>query len=189
VTNILDQLEVLGSILLDDAPKTPGSEEAIRIAANAIQFIQATGRNNEFEEYVQNLSAGAPPVAIGRFATKAEAEAAMNARRWPVRIASVLVGDDYFTAMYVPATQRTHLVRAATLTDYLQAMANERLTPSGLSFATKAEAEAWMHQQPTPPQQVLVDVAGAPYLAAYHYRIDYRVLYALPPPTPPSQEA
>ncbi|NRD58350.1 head protein [Corallococcus exiguus] len=188
MTKLFDQLEVLGLILLDDAPKTPGSEEAIRIAANAIQFICATGQDHAFEEYVQSLHAGAPPLVIGRFATKAEAEAAMAARRWPVHVAAVLIGDDYYTAMFVPATGRTHLVRAETLDFYLQAMADERLTPSGLSFATKQEAEAWMNQQPTPPQQVVIDVAGAPYLAAYHHRIDYRVLYPLPAPTPPSQE-
>ena len=33
--------------------------------------------------------------------------------------------------------------------------------------------------QPEPPQQVFIQVAGEPYLAAYHHRINLRVLYPL----------
>ncbi|RUO93728.1 head protein [Corallococcus sp. AB018] len=184
--HFFDKLEVLGRHYSESTSEE--EKQAFLFAMDAIYFILGTGQGTEFEAYVQSQEASAPPLVIARFKTREEAEAAMNARKPPIDSARVLIGDDYYSAMFVPATGRTHLVRAETLDFYLQAMADERLKPSGLSFATKEEAEAWMNQQPTPPQQVLIDVAGAPYLAAYHHRIDYRVLYPLPAPTPPSQE-
>ncbi|WP_434298978.1 head protein [Corallococcus exiguus] len=184
--HFFDKLEVLGRHYSESTSEE--EKQAFIFAMDAIYFILGTGQGTEFEAYVQSQEASAPPLVIARFKTREEAEAAMNARKPPIDSARVLIGDDYYSAMFVPATGRTHLVRAETLDFYLQAMADERLKPSGLSFATKEEAEAWMNQQPTPPQQVVIDVAGAPYLAAYHHRIDYRVLYPLPAPTPPSQE-
>ncbi|MGE6763881.1 head protein [Corallococcus interemptor] len=184
--HFFDKLEVLGRHYAESTSEE--EKQAFRFAMDAIYFILGTGQGFELEAYVQSQDASAPPLVIARFKTREEADAVMNARTPPVDSARVLIGDDYYSAMFVPATGRTHLVRAESLDFYLQEMADQQLTPSGLSFATKAEAEAWMHQQPTPPQQVVIDIAGAPYLAAYHHRIDYRVLYPLPAPTPPSQE-
>ncbi|GMT98143.1 hypothetical protein KH5H1_22620 [Corallococcus caeni] len=188
MTSLFDQIEVLGRVLLDDAPKTPGGEEAMRTAAAAIQFIDATGQAADFEDYVRNLEAYAPPLAIARFDTRQDADAWLMAQKRPPSFASILVADEYFSVFFNPTSGWRGLGRQPRLEFYLQEMADQRLTPSGLSFATKAEAEAWMNQQPTPPQQVVIDIAGAPYLAAYHHRIDYRVLYPLPAPTPPSSE-
>ncbi|RKG99231.1 head protein [Corallococcus praedator] len=190
MTRLFDQIEVLGRIALDDAPATPGSEEALKAAATAIRFIETSGQTYDFEDYVQSLEAYAPPLAIGRFATREEAEAGMRAWRRPPAVAFVLIADTYHSAMYVPSTGKTHLVSLPIILEhYLADMANDGPKPSGLSFDSRAEAEAWLHQQPTPPQQVVILIAGAPYLAAYHHRIDYRVLYPLPPPTPPASEA
>ncbi|NRD45782.1 head protein [Corallococcus exiguus] len=185
--HFFDKLEVLGR---NYAESTSAEEkQAFLFAMEAIYFILGTGQGSEFEAYVRSQEASAPPLVIARFKTREEAEAAMNARKPPIDSARVLIGDDYYSAMFVPATGRTHLVFMPPFMEhYLQEMADERRQPSGLSFATKEEAEAWMNQQPTPPQQVIIDIAGAPYLAAYHHRIDYRVLYPLPAPTPPSQE-
>ena len=190
MTRLFDQIGVLGRISLDDAPSTPGSEEALRIAATALRFIQTSGQTYEFEDYVQSLEAHAPPLVIGRFANREEAAAGMKARRRPPEVAFVLIADAYYSAMHSPSTGNTYLVpQPLILEHYLAEMANDGPPPSGLSFASKAEAEVWLDQQPTPPQQVIIGIAGAPYLAAYHHRIDHRVLYPLPPPTPPSQEA
>ncbi|MCY1040095.1 head protein [Corallococcus sp. bb12-1] len=187
MTRLFDQIGVLGQIALDDAPATPGSAEALEVAATAIRFIETSGQTYDFEDYVQSLEAYAPPLAIGRFATREEAEAGMKARRRPPAVAFVLIADTYHSAMYVPSTGKTHFVSLPIILEhYLADMANNGPKPSGLSFASKAEAEAWLHQQPSPPMQVVIDIAGAPFLAAYHHRIDYRVLYPLPPPTPPS---
>ncbi|GMU07049.1 head protein [Corallococcus caeni] len=185
--HFFDKLEMLGRRYSESTSEK--EKQALHFAMDAIYFILGTGQGAELEAYIQSQDASGPPLVIGRFKTREEAEAAMNARKPPVDSARVLIGDDYYSAMFVPATGRTHLVfMPPILEHYLQEMADQRLTPSGLSFATKAEAEAWMNQQPTPPQQVVIDIAGAPYLAAYHHRIDYRVLYPLPAPTPPSPE-
>lgn len=187
MTKLFDQMEVLGRIWLDDAPPTPGSEEALRVAATALRFIHATGQTAAFEDYVRSLEAYAPPLAIARFDTQQEAEDWLKAQKRPPS-ALILIADEYFSVFHNPATGWRGLGRQPSMEYYLAEMANEGPPPSGLSFASKAEAEAWLHQQPTPPLQVIIDIAGAPYLAAYHHRIDYRVLYPLPPPTPPSQE-
>lgn len=187
MTHFFDKLEVLGR----HYSKSTSEEEkqAFRFAMDAIYFILGTGQAAELEAYVHSQDASAPPLVIARFKTREEAEAVMNARTPPIDSARVLIGDDYYSASFVPATGRTHLVfMPPILEHYLQEMADQGLKPSGLSFSTKLEAEAWMNQQPTPPQQVVIDIAGAPYLAAYHHRIDYRVLYPLPAPTPPSRE-
>jgi hypothetical protein len=184
----IDHLEIIGRLFSES--HSDKDKNTLRFAADAIRFILSTGHEGDFEAYIRSLDASGPPLVIARFDTREEADQAMNTRVPPVRQAYVLIGDDYYSAMFVPSLGQTRLVfMPPTLEHYLQEMADKQLTPSGLSFATKAEAEAWMHQQPTPPQQVLVDVAGAPYLAAYHHRIDHRVLYPLPPPTSPSQEA
>ncbi|WP_375754839.1 head protein [Corallococcus exercitus] len=183
--HFFDKLEVLGRHSSESTSEE--EQQAYLFAMDAIYFILGTGQGTEFEAYVRSQAASAPPLVIARFKTQEEAEVGMNARTPPVDSARVLIGDDYYSAMFVPATGRTQLVfMPPILEQYLQEMANERRPPSGLSFATKEEAEAWMNQQPAPPQQVVIDIAGAPYLAAYHHRIDYRVLYPLPAPTPPS---
>ncbi|MFB1480208.1 head protein [Corallococcus sp. RDP092CA] len=185
--HFFDKLEVLGRHSSESTSEE--EKQAFRFAMDAIYFILGTGQGTALEAYVQNQDASAPPLVIARFKTREEAEAAMDARTPPIDSARILIGDDYYSAMFVPATGRTQLVfMPPILEQYLQEMADQRRKPSGLSFATKAEAEAWMNQQPTPPQQVVIDIAGAPYLAAYHHRIDYRVLYPLPAPTPSPPE-
>jgi hypothetical protein len=181
-----DKLEILGRHMAETA--SDEEKQAFRFAMDAIYFIIHTGQGRDFEAYRQSEDAFAPPLVIARFKTREEAEAAMNARTPPVDQARVLIGEDYYSAIHIPKLGETRLVQAESLKFYLEDFVAEGLKPSGLSFATKQEAEAWMHQQPTPPQQVVVDVAGAAYLAAYHHRIDHRALYPLPPPAPSSQE-
>ncbi|CAM3338837.1 head protein [Corallococcus soli] len=187
-TKLFDQIEVLGQIALDDAPSTPGSEKALRLAADAIRFIETSGQADDFEDYVQGLDANAPPLAIARFDTRDEAEAWLKAQKRPPDSARILIGDRYFIVRHSRAKGWSHLGPLDSLEYYLADMVNDGPKPSGLSFDSKAEAETWLHQQPTPPQQVVVLIAGALFLAAYHHRIDYRVLYPLPPPTPPASD-
>ncbi|RYZ17035.1 MAG: head protein [Myxococcaceae bacterium] len=184
--HFFDKLEVLGRHL--EASASDKEKEALRFAMDSLYFIMSTGQSLDFEAYIRSEEALAPPLVIARFETRQEAEAALNARRPPLDQAYVLVADDYYSAMYNPKNGRTHLVQRGLPEHYLADMANDGPKPSGLSFDSKAEAETWLHQQPTPPQQVVVMIAGAPFLAAYHHRIDYRVLYPLPPPTPPASE-
>ncbi|MCY1040097.1 head protein [Corallococcus sp. bb12-1] len=180
--HFFDKLQVLG--LHGAQTQSAKEKEAFHFAMDAIYFIMNTGQSLDFETYIRSQDAHAPPLVIARFATREEAEANLNSRRPPVDQADVLIADDYYSVIYNPKDGRTHLIRRGLPEYYLADIVNQGLKPSGLSFASKAEAEAWLHQQPTPPQQVVIDIAGAPYLAAYHHRIDYRVLYPLPPPTP-----
>ena len=187
MTKLFDQIGVLGQICLDSAPTPPDKEEALHTAAAAIRFIHATGQTAAFEDYAQSLEAYAPPLAIARFDTRQEAEDWLKDQKRPPS-ALILIADEYFSVFHNPVTGWRGLGRQPSMEYYLAEMANDGPPPSGLSFASKAEAEVWLDQQPTPPQQVIIGIAGAPYLAAYHHRIDHRVLYPLPPPTPPSSE-
>ncbi|CAM3338643.1 head protein [Corallococcus sp. ZKHCc1 1396] len=181
-----DKLQVLG--VHGEESQSAKEKEAFHFAMDAIHFIMATGQAHDFEDYIQSMKAHAPPLAIARFATRAEAEEWLKAQKRPPDSACILIGDQYFTVLHSSAKGWSHLGPLDSLEYYLADMANDGPKPSGLSFESKAKAEAWLHQQPTPPQQVVVMIAGAPFLAAYHHRIDYRVLYPLPPPTPPASD-
>ncbi|KFE67267.1 hypothetical protein DB31_8620 [Hyalangium minutum] len=45
------------------------------------------------------------------------------------------------------------------------------------TFNTLEEANTWLQDQPEPPRQVFVSVAGEYYLAVYHYKVKLRALY------------
>ncbi|RKH06255.1 head protein [Corallococcus praedator] len=155
---------------------------------DALQFIHDMGQSQLFRTYHQGIEEHEPPFVFASFETRAEADAWLMAQTPVPDRASVLVAGEYFTVMDLPelgvGTRR--LLSSPILKFYLEDMREKAGAPVAL-FSTREEAETWLREQPEPPRQVVVHVDGKPYLAAYHHRIQLRVLYPLPDAKPPGR--
>jgi hypothetical protein len=97
----------------------------------------------------------------------------------PPRSADILIGNDYHAVMYDRETNFRRLLRARSINDYLVDLEEKAPPVASASFATQAEAEAWLRAQPTPARWTWVTIGSEFYLAAYHPNVNHRALYPL----------
>jgi hypothetical protein len=51
--------------------------------------------------------------------------------------------------------------------------------PAAATFDTREEADAWLKNQPEPPVQAFIRIAGIDYLAVYHRNVNHRAIYPI----------
>jgi hypothetical protein len=186
-TPSLNAQELLGQ-LWEKTP-SPEEKEKLRMAADALRFIAATGQSADFEDYRQSLDAKAPPLVSVSFHAREEAEAWLNAHPRPPDQAYVLIAGEYHIVMYVPERNHRRLLRHPALEFYLEEMTRGGLPAPVASFQTREEAEAWLSLQPEPPCQVFITIAGEAHLVAYHHRIQLRAIYPVSRAAKPRRES
>lgn len=175
MTPSLDTQELLGRLREETA--SPEEKERLLMAMDALQFIYNMGLTRDFDAYREDLEAKGPPLAIAAFDTREEADAWLKHHPRPPDHAYVLIAGEYYIVMYIPERNHRRLVPHPTLEFYLEEMVHDGLPAPVATFATREEAEAWLHAQPEPPRQVLIRIGGEDYLAAYHHRVNLRALY------------
>lgn len=160
---------------------SPSAEEKQKLmgALDAIRFLAATGQDYDFEDYRKSLDSNAPPLVIASFGSYEEAEAWLKNHPNPPRTAQVLIAGEYHRVVCSRENDLRRLLRASTLEYYLEEMKRDGLPAPVASFKTREEADAWLNSSSEPPQQVVVTIAGEPFLAVYHYRVNLRALYPL----------
>jgi hypothetical protein len=174
----LDVEGLLGQLREGEA--SPEKKAKLLVAMDAIRFIAASGQSYDFEDYRKSLDANAPPLVIAAFKTLEEAEAWLKMHPKPPLGAQVLVANAYYRVIFVREPQlRTLLPNPSALEHYLQEMTREGLPAPVMTFNNREEAEGWLHSQAEPPGQVFILIAGEYYLAAYHHRVNRRVLYPI----------
>ncbi len=158
------------------------------MAMDALRFIAATGQSREFDDYRQSLDARAPPLVIANFDTREAADAWLSQHPNPPLHAYVLIAGEYHVVMYVPELNHRRLISHPVLEFYLADMLRERPPAPVASFNTREEAEAWLNNEPEPPRQVFIQIAGEPHLAVYHHRVGLRAIYPLSMAAKPEPE-
>ncbi|RYZ40859.1 MAG: head protein [Myxococcaceae bacterium] len=173
--------ELLGRLIGEC--QSEADKDRLLVAVDALQFIYAMGQSQPFRAYRQSVDEHEPPLVFASFGTRAEADAWLMEQNPVPDQALVLVAGQYFSVMDLPelgaGTRR--LLSSPILKFYLQDM-RETVGAPVASFSTREQAETWLREQPEPPKQVAILIDGKPYLAAWHHRIQLRVLYPLTPP-------
>jgi len=158
---------------------TPSAEEQALLATaiNALLFITSTGQRYAFADFLEYLESNAPPPVVASFKTREEAESWLSSHPEPPDSALVLIADRYYTVAYLRELNHRRLIPLTVIEFHLGRLKREGLPPAAASFNTREEAEAWFTNQPSPPEQTVIQVAGDDYLAVYHRNVNHRALY------------
>ncbi|MCP3142110.1 hypothetical protein [Pyxidicoccus xibeiensis] len=163
-------------LLLNSLSETPSPEQQhVLVLVALINFIADTGQVDEVEDFFNHLLDLAP-VTVAHFISHEEAEAWLKGSAEPPSPARILIGDEYYQFWY----EREDNTRGMCL-DYAIEPALEALTARGIpsqrpSFATRAEAEAWLMSHPANPYS-FVEIAGEHYFAVHHPRLKRHSLH------------
>jgi hypothetical protein len=168
---IFEAINLLG--LIHEKTQSPEEKELLLAAAEALRFINATGQQYEFEDYREDLGTEGPRMVIAAFATREEAEAWLKNHPKPPHMAAVLIADEYHTVYYWRDRDLRRMPSTPGIEYHLEEMMQAGLPPAVASFDTREEARAWFYNLPERPSQVVIQLGGEPYLAAYHRNIDH----------------
>lgn len=167
-----EAINLLG--LIHEKTESEEEKELLLTAADALQFIETTGQQYEFEDYRQDLRTEGPAMVIASFATREEAEAWLKKHPKPPRRAAVLIADEYHTVYYRRDTNFRKLVSTHSIEYHFEEMMKDgRPPPPVATFDTREQARAWFYGLPERPSQAVIHLAGEPYLMAYHRNIDH----------------
>ncbi|WP_199243051.1 head protein [Vitiosangium sp. GDMCC 1.1324] len=169
---IFEAINLLG--LIHEKTESAEEKELLLTAADALEFIETTGQQYDFEDYRQDLRTEGPEMVLASFATREEAEAWLKNHPKPPRSGAVLIADEYHSVYYWRDTNTRKLNFSPTLEFYLEEMMQDgRPPPPVASFDTREQARAWYYGLSERPSQAVIQLAGEPYLAAYHRNIDH----------------
>jgi hypothetical protein len=143
-------------------------------------FISETGAVYPFEDYLKSRRE-APPYAVASFKTREEADAWLQQHPEPPHGAFVLIADAYHIVMYVRELNHRGLFPHPILEGYLEQLQTSAPPVATASFDSLAEAEAWLKEQPEPPQRAYIQIAGRNHVALYHRNLQHYAIHLLPP--------
>jgi hypothetical protein len=172
---IMEVMDLLAQLRAD--AKSPREERLLEVAIDAMLFITSTGQRYALEDYLEHLESNGPPLVVATFKTPEEAQAWLSNHPQPPDMACVLIGDRYHLVVYNRKLDYRHLVPHSAMEYHLGSLKQGGLPPPAASFNTREEAQAWLEGQAKPPSQSVIQVAGEPYLAVYHHKINHGALY------------
>ena len=158
---------------LQEETQAAGDKVLLQAALEALDFIWATGKIREFEEYCEQLFIERPAYAVAAFNTQEEAQFWLNNHPMPPESASVLVADEYYTVADFQSSHRRALLRQHTVEFYLEEMLSEGTASVQATFKTREEAREWFNGLKEKPGQAVVEIGGERHLLAYHRNIDH----------------
>ncbi len=163
------------TLLLKAYEETP-EKQSLSILIHLVNFIADTGQIEDCEDYINNRLNYAP-IAIAHFTTRDEAEAWLKGTPEPPSPANILIGDEYYTAVYDRENNIRYISCQYTMEPYLEGeIAAEGIPPTSPSFETRAEAEEWLKNHPASPFG-FVSIAGEHYFAVHHKRLKRHTLH------------
>ncbi len=172
---INDAVDLLGRI--HENTQSAKEKEWLAAAADALEFIWATGQTYQFEDYRKSRELDAPALVVGAFKTREEADAWLANNPNPPAMAYVLIAGEYHLVGYRRESNWREFLSHPTLEFYLEEMMREGLPPVVATFSTREEADAWLQGQGEPPAQFVIQVGGEHYLAVYYRNINHRALF------------
>lgn len=162
-----------------DAPQAPEDKELLQVVIDALQFIAGTGQVARLEDYILHLEAGAPPYAVGAFDSLVEAEAWLRSHPNPPDFAHIIVAGEYRSVFHDRERNVRRLPNDNALEYYLAELREAEPPVPMASFATRAEAEAWLRAQTDPVRRAWVSIGGDLYLAVHYPHLNHRALFPL----------
>jgi hypothetical protein len=174
---ILKAKGLLGRTLKE--ARSPEEQELFRTAAAALMFISETGAVHPFEDYLGSRGE-APPYAVAFFKTREEADSWLQQHPSPPHGAFVLIADAYYIVMSVREMGHRGMFPHPILEGFLEQL-QRAAPPTATSCDSREEAEAWLKEQPEPPQRAYLLIAGRPHVALYHRNLKHHAIHLLPP--------
>jgi len=163
-------------LLLHTLNETPEPEQKpVLLLVALLNFIAETGQLEEVEDFFSHHLDHAP-VAIAHFTRHEEAEAWLKGVAEPPSPARILIGDAYFQFWYTREDNTRGMYRDYAIEPALEALAARGIPSQRPSFATRAEAEAWLMSHPANPYS-FVAIAGEHYFAVHHPRLKRHSLH------------
>ncbi len=158
----------------DETPE-PEQKQSVSLLIHQVNFIADTGQLEACEDYIHNRLDYAP-LAIAHFTTREEAEAWLMGPAEPPSPADILIGDEYYTAVYSREDNVRFMSRDYVIEPYIEELAAEGIPPTAPAFETRAEAEECLKSHPASPFD-FVSIAGEHYLAVHHKRLNRHTLH------------
>ncbi|MBN1205687.1 MAG: hypothetical protein JXB05_12280 [Myxococcaceae bacterium] len=140
-----------------------------------LNFIADTGQLDDVEDFFSNQLEYAP-VAIAHFTSHEEAEAWLRSVAEPPSPAYILIGGEYHQFWYRREDNTRGMYRDYPIESELETLTARGIPPQRPSFATRAEAEEWLTNNPAKPY-AFVSIAGEHYFAVYHRRLKRHSLH------------
>ena len=162
------------ALLLKAFDETP-EKHPVSVLINQVNFIADTGQLDACEDYINNRLEYAP-LAIAHFTTREEAEAWLMGHTEPPSPADILIGDEYYTAMYSREDNVRFMSRDYVIEPYVEELAAEGIPPTAPAFETREETEEWLKNHPASPFD-FVSIAGEYYFAVHHKRLNRHTLH------------
>lgn len=160
--------------VLDETPE-PEQRQHVLVLTALLNFIADTGQLDDVKDFFINQLDHAP-VAIAHFNSHEEAEAWLNGIAEPPSPARILIGDEYHQFWYMREDNTRGMYRDHPIEPMLEALTTRGTPPQTPSFATRAEAEAWLRSHPAAPY-AFVKIAGEHYFAVHHRRLKRHSLH------------
>ncbi len=158
-----------------DAVTEPEQQQSASILVHLINFIADTGQLDDCEDYVNNRLDYAP-LAIAHFTARDEAESWLKSPTEPPSPSFILIGDEYYQAVYEREDNTRFMYRDYMIEPYIEGLAARGIPPTTPSFGTRAEAETWLKDHSAAPFD-FVSIAGEHYLAVHHKRLKRHTLH------------
>lgn len=158
-----------------DEATEPEHQQCASVLIQLVNFIADTGQLDAGEDYINNRLDHAP-LAIAHFTTRDEAEAWLKGPTEPPSPSFILIGDEYYQAVYDRKDNTRFMYREYMIEPYIEGLAASGIPPTTPSFGTRAEAEAWLTDHPAAPFD-FVSIAGEHYLAVHHKRLKRHTLH------------
>jgi len=146
---------------------------------DTLRYIESTGRQDAFADYLEHVEANAPYFVVASFDTCEDAEAWLASNPHLPDPARVLVANEYHAVIYDREPNFRRLRRIDDLQGYFEELTEKEQPVAVASFETREEAESWWRAQAEPPRRAWVRVGGALHLAAYFPNIHHRTLFPL----------
>jgi len=163
-------------LLLHTLNETPEPEQKpVLLLISLLNFIAETGQLEEVEDFFRHHVDQAP-MAIAHFTRHEEAEAWLKGVAEPPSPARILIGDEYFQFWYTREDNSRGMYRDYAIEPALEALTARGIPSQRPSFATRAEAEAWLMSHPANPYS-FVAIAGEHYFAVHHPRLKRHSLH------------
>jgi hypothetical protein len=162
------------ALLLKAFDETP-EKQPVSVLIHQVNFIADTGQLDACEDYINNRLEYAP-LAIAHFTTHDEAEIWLKGLEEPPSPADILIGDEYYTAVYDREDNVRSMYRDYIIEPYIEELTAEGIPPTAPAFETRAEAEEWLKDHPASPFD-FVSIAGEHYLAVHHKRLNRHTLH------------
>jgi hypothetical protein len=158
-----------------DRSAEPEQKQQVLMLVSLLHFLAETGQLDEAENFFIHQLEYAP-VAIAHFTSREAAEAWLKDIAEPPSPAYILIGDEYFQFWYLREDKTRGLYRDYPIEAELESLTAKGLPARTPSFATRAEAEAWLLDHPAHPY-AFVSIAGEYYFAVHHRRLKRHSLH------------